>query len=128
MSEPEDPLAPFVRELVALLARHDASLTAWPQYGGDEQFLGDTWEVQIGDQSIALADLVKRVERQLVPAAGPLTPEMLVVVREAARRYGWEGDYGEVATFVRWLYAQAGQPAPPPADLEPYEDEASNDQ
>lgn len=47
----------------------------------------------------------------------PPTLPFLEEVRERARRYGWGGDYTELADWVRALYREAGAPVP---DLEPY--------
>ncbi len=43
----------------------------------------------------------------------------LIQLREAARHYGWSGDYVEISAFVKNLYARAGLPITD-ADLEPY--------
>lgn len=47
-------------------------------------------------------------------------PYFLAELKERARRYGWLGDYTEVASFVTELYREAGIEVKP-ADLEPYE-------
>jgi peptidyl-tRNA hydrolase len=52
----------------------------------------------------------------------PAEAVFLIEVREAARRYGWTGDYVEVSNFVKHLYARAGVPITE-AELEPYPDE-----
>jgi hypothetical protein len=41
-------------------------------------------------------------------------------LRELARKYGWEGDYIEVAQFVEWVYDQLALPIPSRTELEPY--------
>jgi hypothetical protein len=50
------------------------------------------------------------------------TPEFLAELLERARHYGWEGDYHEVISFVRHLYAEAGMSLPE-QEIEPYEGE-----
>lgn len=52
----------------------------------------------------------------------PSEAVFLIELREAARRYGWSGDYVEVCRFVKQVYAQAGAKIMD-ADLEPYTDE-----
>ena len=48
-----------------------------------------------------------------------LTDEFLKTLVEAAKIYGWAGDYIEVCQFIEDLYEVAGKEKP---DLEPYED------
>lgn len=48
------------------------------------------------------------------------TKEFLTEVTERARRYGWKGDYVEVAAFLAYLYEMAGVPCPTGADIEPF--------
>lgn len=50
----------------------------------------------------------------------PPTLEFLEELRERARLFGWDGDYIEVANFVRALYQEAGLPKPSKEELEPY--------
>ena len=52
----------------------------------------------------------------------PATKEFLGELRERARWFGWDGDYVEVARFVRELYAEAGLSITD-EELEPYEEE-----
>lgn len=49
------------------------------------------------------------------------SPEFLTQLVELARRYGWSGDYTEVASFVQWCYDEAGLPPPSKRMLEPYD-------
>ena len=48
-----------------------------------------------------------------------LTPDFLATLIEAARTYGWSGDYVEVGQFVEWCLETAGQPVDRQM-LEPY--------
>jgi hypothetical protein len=48
-----------------------------------------------------------------------LTTEFLATLTEAARRYGWSGDYIEIKWFVESVCALAGQHTPP--YLHPYQ-------
>jgi hypothetical protein len=47
-----------------------------------------------------------------------LTDEFLTTLTEAAKIYGWDGDYTEIASFVGNLHEAAGKEKP---NLEPYE-------
>ncbi len=48
-----------------------------------------------------------------------LGKEFLGVLSEAAKTYGWNGNYTEVVNFVKWCFELAGKELP---DLTPYED------
>jgi hypothetical protein len=50
-----------------------------------------------------------------------LTGEFLSLLTEAARTYGWTGDYEEIYRFVEWAYGLAE--IEKPTDLEPFEHE-----
>ena len=39
--------------------------------------------------------------------------EFLSRLTELARRYGWLGDYEEVAQFVAWCHREMAKPVPP---------------
>ncbi len=52
----------------------------------------------------------------------PPTLGFLEELRERARRYGWLGDYVEIASFVRDLYKEAGIEVTD-GELAPYETE-----
>ena len=49
-----------------------------------------------------------------------LTLDFLTTLIEAARTYGWSGDYVEVQQFITWCLETAGQPIDKKA-LEPYD-------
>jgi hypothetical protein len=58
-------------------------------------------------------------------ASGPtlLHDDFRATLVEAARRYGWLGDYEEVKDFVKWCFGEAGEDAPEAYLLEPYLDD-----
>lgn len=51
--------------------------------------------------SAAYDEAEKKLEEELKPL---LTEEFLKVLVQAARTYGWSGDYYEVHNFVEYLY------------------------
>jgi hypothetical protein len=55
------------------------------------------------------------------PWAAPASPAFLQELRERARRYGWRGDYVEIAQFVQGLHDDAGVMFPEEF-VDPYED------
>ena len=76
-----------------------------------------------------MSDLYEQQEAsKLSELSKILTPEILEVIREAARIYGWTMDYTEVSRFVEWGYELKNIPIDHP-DLEPYRyDEPLEDQ
>lgn len=63
----------------------------------------------------------ERREREQIDRLKPqLTPEFFATLLEAAKVYGWSGDYTEVADFVIEVNRWAGFDVPPVA-LDPYE-------
>jgi hypothetical protein len=51
---------------------------------------------------------MSKIKLKDLPPLEPPSLGFLEELRERARRYGWNGDYEEVADFVEYLYDEAG--------------------
>ena len=63
---------------------------------------------------------LSKLESDLKPR---LTPDFLQTLVQAARTYGWSGDYTEIYDFVRWCEEIAGKEQSKPEALEPFDDD-----
>ena len=63
---------------------------------------------------------LSKLESDLKPR---LTPDFLQTLVQAARTYGWSGDYTVVCEFVQWCEDIAGKEQSKPEALEPFDDE-----